>query len=133
LVRFCGFVSPSAVPEFIRSMDVALICRRPTQDSQNSLPIKLFEYMACERPVISTPLNGVREVVGERVLYAADAAEIAQKILLLYHHPELIAQMGQTGRLLVEKRYTWQEIGRQFEEIIISASSETGKGGRLPC
>ena len=77
----------------ISCMDVCLICRKPTQDSQNALPLKLFEYMACGKPVISTKLTGVMEAVGDRVLYASNGEELKQRILELYHN-QVLKQPG---------------------------------------
>lgn len=121
-VIFTGTTPYAQGPMDISCMDVCLICRKPTQDSQNSLPLKLFEYMACEKPVISTPLTGVKEAVGDRVLYASSADELKQRILELYHNAELRKTLGREGREFVEQNYSWEKICRRFEEVLTEAA-----------
>jgi len=123
-IIFTGSTPYTQGPVYISCMDVCLICRKSTQDSQNSLPLKLFEYMACEKPVISTPLAGVKEAVGGRVLYASNAEELKQRILELYHNEELRKRLGKEGRRFVEQNYRWEEICRRFEEVLIEAKNE---------
>jgi len=43
--------------------------------AQNAVPLKLFEYMACEKPVISSPCCS-KGGCGDRVLYASGAEEL---------------------------------------------------------
>ena len=78
-----GNASYKKVAYYVSLMDVCLISRKTTQDSQNSHPIKLFEYLALEKPVISTPLSGVKDVVGDRIYYASTSDEI-EKLFVLF-------------------------------------------------
>ena len=123
-VIFTGNTPYAQGPKDISCMDVCIICRKSTQDSQNSLPLKLFEYMACEKPVISTPLAGVKEAVGDRVLYASNADELKQRILELYHNNELRKELGKDGRRFVERNYSWDKICKKFEKVLIDACEE---------
>jgi glycosyltransferase involved in cell wall biosynthesis len=108
-------------PRYISCMDVCLICRKVTQDSHHSLPLKLFEYMACEKPVISTPLAGIKEAVEDRVLYATHAEQFAAKILELYKDEKLSEKLGKEGRRFVEQNYSWASICRRFDEVVAAA------------
>lgn len=119
---FTGYVPYSEAPEYISYMDICLLPFDTSAVSQHALPLKLFEYMACEKPVISTPLEGVKEAVGDRVLYASNAEELKQRILELYHNEELRKRLGKEGRRFVERNYSWDKICRKFEEVLIEAS-----------
>ena len=48
-VIFTGTVPYSQVPKYISCMDVCIVPFKLDEVSQNSLPLKLFEYMACEK------------------------------------------------------------------------------------
>jgi glycosyltransferase involved in cell wall biosynthesis len=48
-VIFTGTVPYTQVPKYISCMDVCVIPFKLDAVSQNSLPLKLFEYMACEK------------------------------------------------------------------------------------
>jgi len=123
-VTFVGDISYTLVPNYISGMDCCLISLSFTVDCHNAFPLTLLEYMACEKPVISTPLAGVKEAVGDRVLYASNAEELKQRILELYHNEELRKRLGKEGRSFVEQNYRWEEICRRFEEVLIEAKNE---------
>ena len=105
-------------------MDVGLICRTQTTDSDRSLPLKLFEYMACQKPVISVPLAGVREAVGDRVLYASDSAQLAESIERLFADRDLRQSLGTQGRSLVERDYAWESICERFDDLLVQGQHE---------
>ncbi len=123
-VIFTGSVPYVQVPQYISCMDICLICRKPTQDSQNALPLKLFEYMACEKPIISTPLTGVKGAVGDRVLYACDAEELKQKIMELYHNEDLRIELGEEGREFVKRNCNWSRICADFGNVLVVVTNE---------
>ncbi len=59
-VRFIGPKPKANVPAFLRRMDVCLIPFRRTPFTDTILPLKLFEYLAMERPVVATALPELR-------------------------------------------------------------------------
>lgn len=124
-VVFTNHVPLTRVPEYISCMDVCLVSRKATTDSDRSLPLKLFEYMACQKPVISVPLAGVREAVGDRVLYAEDSDELATRVRELYLDEGLRRRMGLEGRQFVEENYDWEQACRRFEATVTEAAGQS--------
>jgi glycosyltransferase involved in cell wall biosynthesis len=118
-VIFTGSVPYSKVPEYISSMDVCLLPFNTSIVSRNALPIKLFEYMACERPVISSSIPGIRDAVGDAVLYFSNLNELIQNVLKLYYNEELRIKMGKKGRAIVKQKFSWDEISKRFEKVLI--------------
>ncbi len=123
-VIFTGPTPYSEGPKLISCFDVCVVCRKTSPDSHNSLPIKIFEYMACGKPVISPRLKGVMETVGDLILYASNSKEIEEIILDLYYNDILMKKMGLEGRDYVNKSYSWHEICRQFEEVLLRAHGD---------
>lgn len=123
-VVFTGHVTMSTVPDYISCMDVCLVCRKTSADSDRSLPVKLFEYMACGKPVISVPLSGVIEAVGDKVLYASSDAQLAHGIERLYTNRELGRQLGMEGKASVERDYTWESVCSRFEDLLVQMHHE---------
>lgn len=123
-VIFTGFVPLSEVSQYISCMDVCLLSIADTPDCQRAFPVKLVEYMACEKPVVSTRLAGVREAVGDRVLYASDSREFEHRILQLYHDKELARRLGLQGRSFVEQEYAWPQICARFEDVLMDTQGE---------
>ncbi len=73
------------------------------------IPNVLVEALACEVPVVTTPLPSLPELVEDGVhgLVARnqDPGDLADKIERLAHDPALRRRMGQAGRRRVEERF----------------------------
>ena len=82
-----------------------------TSWSSELLGLVLLESMACGTPVICTQVGGMPELVkdGETgfVVPPNDPVSIREKITLLQSHPDLAREMGERGRELVRKDFTW--------------------------
>lgn len=118
-VRFVGMVPYSDVPKYISAMDVCLMPFKKMAISENAVPLKLFEYMACERPIISTRLSGIEKVARNRIFYASTKEEYIYEINKLFHDNSLRKKMGIEGRAFVEKEYEWSAISKKLENILI--------------
>jgi polysaccharide biosynthesis protein PslH len=83
--------------------------------------IKAFEAMAMGRPVVSTTLGieGLDVTDGENFLRADDAAEFAGAILKLMDDPSMRARIAGAARRLMEDRFSWSRVARQFEAICL--------------
>jgi glycosyltransferase involved in cell wall biosynthesis len=116
-VIFTGTISYSQVPKYISAMDICLIPFALNDISQNALPLKLFEYMACEKPVISTPIPAVKKIAGCNVLYATNEVEYLEKINLLYEDKNLRNKLGKQGRKISEE-YSWEKIALELDQLL---------------
>lgn len=118
-VIFAGTVPYSQVPGYISCMDVGIIPFKLNEVAQNSLPLKLFEYMACEKPVISTDIKGIKENLGDMVLYATNCEEYISRILEIRSDEGLKNSLGVAAREKVVKDFDWSKISLKLEKAII--------------
>lgn len=123
-ISFKGYIPATYLKNYISNMDVCLVSYKINQDCQNSFPLKLLEYMACGKPVISVRLNGVVEAVGERVLYANNSKELEQKIIELYNDPDKRERLGREGMKFVRENFSWDRISKDFENVLYEAKNE---------
>ncbi|MFC1962782.1 glycosyltransferase family 4 protein [Chloroflexota bacterium] len=126
-VVFTGTVPYTQVPGYISCMDICLIPFKTNSVAQNALPLKLFEYMACEKPVISTKLRGVMEAVQNRAVYASNREELRSQIMELYNNEGLRRRLSFEGRNFVEENYSWPKICSNLEEVLLEVASTKGK------
>jgi sugar transferase (PEP-CTERM/EpsH1 system associated) len=79
--------------------------------------LKIFEALAMGKPVVSTTVGaeGLPLVPGEHFLQADDPASFADAVVSLLRDPSRGAALGLAGRRLVEERYAWPQVARQFE------------------
>lgn len=118
-VIFTGMVPYSKVPLYVSAMDVCIIPFNKSAISENALPLKLFEYMACQKPVISSELLGVKNAVNDLVMYANSEIEYFDQITELYNDSQLRVEMGNAGRQFVESTYDWNIIANQLEQVLM--------------
>jgi glycosyltransferase involved in cell wall biosynthesis len=119
-VEFTGGVPHSQVFAYINRFDVCLNLFRPIPVSHRACPIKLFEYLSMEKPVISTRLDELRHVDTGFLYYAADAAEVASQVRQILGDPQTAASRVQAGHALVVRSYEWTAIARRFEGLVMS-------------
>ncbi len=124
--RFTGSVAD--IRPHLHAGDVSLIPLRVGSGTR----LKAFEAMASGLPVISTLLGveGLGLTPGEHFLAADSDAEFADAILALLGDTARRTSMAEGGRALLEARYSWATIARQFEAICLEARKRGVDMGR---
>lgn len=120
-VIFTGMVPYSKVPKYISAMDVGIIPFVSNGVSHNALPIKLFEYFACEKPVISSSIHPIKVNFSKNILFASNCEDYVNKIKLLHENKELRSKLGKNGRKISEN-YTWKSISTKLEKTLERAA-----------
>ena len=79
--------------------------------------LKIFEALAMGKAVVSTRVGaeGLPIVSGQHFLQADGPADFAQAVVTLLKDPDRRHALGMAGRRLVEERYSWAQVTRQFE------------------
>lgn len=126
-VLFTGFVPRLDLPRLMSAMDVCLVAKIVLPVTDHMLPLKLLEYMACEKPVISTPLRGVIDTVDKRVLYADSAATLRQHILELSSDEAKRKELGRDGREFVQQHFSWRKMLLDFDKVVAEVTNERAR------
>jgi len=109
-VNLLGSLSQGAVFEKLRAADIfALASTTDAQGATDVFPTVILEAMASGRPVVSTRLAGVPELVvnGQTGLLVppGDSAALAQALEQLLRVAELRLQFGNAGRERIEQHF----------------------------
>ncbi len=107
----------------------AAVCVAPfTRDRNEGIglsPLKIFEYMACARPVVASAIPGITELLersGAGVVVPPDDPEaFAQAVLRLLSDPDLARAMGGHGREFALAECTWAKTAERVEQILQEA------------
>jgi len=69
------------------------------------------------KAVVSTTVGaeGLPLVPGTHFVQADDPEQFADSVVSLLRDPRRRRALGDAGRCLVEERYSWSQVGRQFE------------------
>ena len=117
-VSFLGGVPYSEVPKHIARMDICLIPFARCQVSKHALPLKLFEYLSCGKPVIAAPRQGIKRIAGDKILYADSGEDYASCVQTLMDDPGWSKRLGKQGRHFVRERYDWSIITSRLKSIV---------------
>lgn len=126
-VWFTGFVYD---PDLVRYLSTADICVDPDPSSplnDVSTWIKIMEYMALGKPIVSFDLAETRVSAGKAALYVPpnDEKEFARAIAKLMDNSELRAKMGEYGYQRVRNKLAWQHVSKN---LILAYEALSGQG-----
>ena len=117
-VEFLGRVSDAGLPLIYQKCACFAL---PSTNQGEAFGMVLLEAMASGKPVIASKLPGVDSVFCDKkegfYIKSGDIAELCEKIEILLKNSNLAKKMGQSGRNLVEQKYTWKQCGREIAKI----------------
>ena len=126
-VRLDGARSSIEVRDAMR--DGADVIAVPSR--KDRLPNTIAEAFACGRPVVATPVGGIRELVEEGVtgllVPPDDAVALADALARLAVDPNLGPKLGAAGRARVEEAFDGERNVKTLLALI-----EAGGGARVP-
>jgi len=141
-IRETGVVPFEKLSVYLACADVLLL---PFTDKICNIgrgPIKLGDYMAAGRPIVTQPVGDLRFVFDENepigVLAGDTPEEFGRAVCELLANPVRAERLGRNARRLAEERYAWPtlaaELERYYEGLLGSAdgSAEAAKGRHEP-
>ncbi|MDQ2732469.1 MAG: glycosyltransferase family 4 protein [Armatimonadota bacterium] len=131
-VRFLPAQLKEQMCDFYRTADICLVPLRNVPLFRTFIPSKMFEIMACARPIIAS-LEGESAAILERsggamVIPPEDPVQLAKAVRTLASQPELCERLGQQGATFVAAHYSRTVLAERYEQLLKSLiSGETKK------
>ena len=112
-VNFAGFQDYSSIPQYINQGDLC-VCPLPNCTEWNvSSPLKVFEYLACGKPVVCTPipahLDILQNIEGIVFTKGEDGGALAQAILEACENMDELRRKSTILRKYAVDHFTWQQ------------------------
>jgi glycosyltransferase involved in cell wall biosynthesis len=125
-VFFTGFLPNAQVPAYLKASDILLMPYPATCETAEWMsPLKLFEYMAAGRAIVSTDLPAIRMHLehgrNAHLVSSGDAAGMADAIRCIIGDGDYAHRLGQAARSDVAP-YTWHNRARAVMARFGSAS-----------
>jgi glycosyltransferase involved in cell wall biosynthesis len=121
-------ISREDIPNYISAADCCLVPLKKNPTFLGALPSKMFDCMACERPVVLSVDGEARRVLeksgGGIFVEPENTDQIVKAILKLKNNPHLCREMGQTGRQFVETNYSRKLKAVELEELLLKTVSK---------
>jgi glycosyltransferase involved in cell wall biosynthesis len=113
-----GFVDHNDVPKYIAASDLCVSPKNIHDPvSLYSAPVKVWEYLAQAKPVISTPIPEVVVNAKNVVSIANSVPEYYSSIMSFIQNPEILTEKAQKGRELAKKQ-TWTKIAHSYRALL---------------
>lgn len=121
-IIFTGVQPRNRMPEFVAAADVCIIPYKKCETFRFTLPSKMFDYMAGEKPIIIN-LKGEASYLIDKancglLAKEEDAQDLAEKILELYRDRGKAHHLGSSGRKFVEQHFRREVIAKRLLELL---------------
>ncbi|MFJ8412542.1 glycosyltransferase family 4 protein [Bacillus paramycoides] len=122
MVHFLGYRNDIA--PLLQMCDLAV-----ASSYREGLPVNIMEAMACGLPVVATDNRGHRELILNNengwIISHSKIGEMSDKIKYLAQNPDLSIQFGNTGRIMIENKYSINEVLKEKKGLYAMFMSET--------
>ena len=121
-ITLCGERPYEEMPRILSTADIVIVPFPNNEISHAASPLKLFEGMAMEKPIIASRVSGIEEIIsdGENGLLAdpENINEWIEKMEILVNSENLSAIIGKNARKTVEEKFDWSILALQYESVL---------------
>ncbi len=111
-VEYLGYVSRDKIRDILNTSCAGVVTLHPVENYIDSLPIKMFEYMAAGLPVIASNFPIWKNIIDSnnvgKCVDPMNPRAISSAIEFFINNKHEAQAMGRKGRKLVEGYYNWE-------------------------
>ena len=112
-IVFTGAVKYAELSRYISAMDIGLNPLKMMKKNEYAAGGKVFNYLACGRPVLSSRMISLERLLGDEIYYYDDVESFVMQAKRILN----AGYDGRRCRTLAEK-YDWREIARKYERVL---------------
>ena len=113
------FLDREGVASLLNNSSVGLVTLQHTKSYQDSLPVKMFEYMSAGLPIVASNFDYWKELLSKYncaiFVDPNNPSEIAEAITYLLNDRNLAKKMGLNGRFAVQEKFNWTDEYNKLE------------------
>lgn len=126
---FTGKVPHEQIGGYIAAFDICLAPFNPVKHEPFKKygyffsPLKIFEYMAAGKAIISTNVGSLPRILGEHrgiLVPPGNSKALGEAIIDLINNPSKISELGQNARAFAEMN-SWERRSEQIEGFLLDA------------
>jgi glycosyltransferase involved in cell wall biosynthesis len=127
-VQFIGRVNQNSLGDYFRVADIYIQLSQDFKYFFNDIDVETmgrtyFEAGACGLPVIANDVGGVSSVVqqginGYLLGRETNVKDIGELLKIMLIDGKLRTRLGETGAELAQNKFTWDQVGSQFETLM---------------
>jgi len=116
-------VSPAELCRFINLSNVGTNANTDHPHNNMAIPVKMFTYMACAKPVIMANSGEIAELVEShrigRCVPPGDVDAFSNAILEFYHNKELCKEYGRNCYELAQNSFAIERLSRELDRVLM--------------
>lgn len=121
-VKFLAGQPKELMPAIYGLADICLVPLKKIELFKEFIPSKIFEIMACKKPIVASLEGEAQEILTEAgsalVVEPENSGEIANAILSLKSDKGLTDRLADNGREFVQKYYTRKGLAQKYLDIL---------------
>jgi len=118
-ILFTGSIKYSELSRYISTMDIGLNPLKNMKKNQETVGGKIFNYLSCGRPVLSSRMVALERLLGDEIYYYDDVESFITQAKFI-----LNSTVDKVKLRAVAERFDWQKIAVAYEGILQKASEK---------
>ncbi len=119
-IIFTGGVEYSELYKYISAMDIGLNPLKSVKKNEITVGGKIFNYLACGKPVLSSRMPALENLLGNILFYYKDENDFIDSVNRL-----LKSQIDADRYINTASNFDWKIIANKYDEVLNSASKAT--------
>jgi glycosyltransferase involved in cell wall biosynthesis len=116
-IVFTGAVEYALLSRYISAMDIGLNPLKMMKKNEYAAGGKVFNYLACGRPVLSSRMISLEKLLGEEIYYYDDVESFIMQVKKV-----LAAGDNKKRYRSLAMKYDWREMAQSYERVLQKAS-----------
>jgi len=112
-ILFTGTIKYSELSKYISAMDIGLNPLKNMKKNQETVGGKVFNYLSCGRPVLSSRMVALERLLGDEIYYYDDVESFVAQVNSILSQEN----KSERNRKLAE-RYDWHSLAGGYEQVL---------------
>jgi glycosyltransferase involved in cell wall biosynthesis len=116
---FTGMVDYQQIPLYMNIADVCVVLKRKLRSGYS--PLKLYEYMACGKPVVASRVEGLEFIEEEgagQLIEPEDVIGLEKALQDLFRNSNKRVAMGVKGLQIAREKFSWDSRAMEISRIL---------------
>jgi glycosyltransferase involved in cell wall biosynthesis len=130
--RLIGRIPIAQVPAYLAAAHLVVVPQRDSSDTRGQVPAKLFDAMALGRPIVSTRVSMIPEILEGCgfLVEPGDVAGLAAAITRLLDRPDEARALGEAARRRAVERYSFESARAALFPLVERVRARRSRPGR---
>ncbi|MCJ7445381.1 MAG: glycosyltransferase [Methanotrichaceae archaeon] len=116
-VIFTGVVRYTDLSTYLSAMDIGLNPLKKMKKNEFSAGGKVFNYLSCGRPVLSSRIVSLEKLLGNEIYYYDDLESFVNQTRFI-----LDSNQDEMKYRLIAEKFDWRKIAFNYEEVLIRST-----------